>query len=77
MALLRLSDGSALEDGTVLPEAGVQLSNLEGDLTSAVALVDPVGRAKTVTVTDVSEVEYIKTGGGYPTMLVQVTCVEI
>ena len=76
-ALLQLSNKQRSSLGTILSDASTQLTNLENAMGVAIAITDPISRAKTVTLTDIQEIEYIQEGTEYPIMLVQVRMSEL
>lgn len=77
-ALLELADGQSTSAGGYLPDASVQLTNLESAHgVGTVAAIDPTGRSYSVTVDDLSVVEHIQNALDYPALLAQCVMTEI
>jgi hypothetical protein len=77
-ALLEVSSGQSYSIGGRSPEVDVQLTNLEGDQGAAnIAIIDPAGRSKTVTVSQVEEMELLQDGLKEPSLLVKVVMAEV
>lgn len=76
--LLYLQNNQRITNGTILNDASTQLSALEAlQGAAAIAMTDPIGRAVTVSVIEVKELEYTQQSLQYPVILVQLKAVVI
>lgn len=75
-AILEIGDHLVGSGMNQLPAARVQLLSLENDMGAAISLTDPVGRAKTVTVTNLNIMEVSQSGLNYPVLLAEIKMME-
>lgn len=76
--VLELGDGQVSGNGTQLPVASVQLTNLETAHTAGpITLIDPANRSESVMVQSIKELELIQDADGYPVLLVEIRATEV